>query len=496
MKTTAPFTDSRESPFAAGGECWWLTVAHHRESDLIGRRFVVFNGARVAIGRGEHWFGRPIFDDDKVSRNHAEVVADEQSTLSIRDVDSRNGTFVDGERVTEAALQVGSVIAIGRVMLVATRAPASSHGERASGDDELFGVSYAMTEVRRQVDKVIDHETTVVVIGPPGCGKTALAQHMHRRRASSRTERGDHAGNFVYVACGGFPAELLHSELFGHVAQAFGREGESRRGLIETAAGGTVLLDDIANAPDALQLSLLRFLDSGEIRKLGADAPLHVDARVIATANEPLQLLVDAGRLRSDFADRLARWQIHMPPLAERREDIPLLAWHFARKYGGDDMRIDRRLTLHLLRRDWPGNVRELEAFIEAAVIDAQGKSTLSHHASGDPSVDAPSGRYTLAQSGAWFTLPDGSEVELRGRDALQRVLRALLERRKLAPGRPCSVPELLAAGWPGEELVRASGANRVYVALTTLRKLGLRDLIERKKAGYLIAANAPVKIL
>jgi DNA-binding NtrC family response regulator len=231
--------------------------------------------------------------------------------------------------------------------------------------ENLVGQSPPMVAVYKQVARVATLDTTVLVLGETGTGKELVARALHY--ASPRAERP-----FVVVDCTALPETLFESELFGHERGAFTGADTARRGLLETAEGGTCLLDEIGDLSAALQAKLLRVLQERAIRRVGGHATIPIDVRVIAATNRDLTKQVADGAFRDDLYYRLNVVTITVPPLRERRDDIPLLAQHFLEKYARATGRpiqglapatVDTLLAWH-----WPGNVRELEHAIERAV--------------------------------------------------------------------------------------------------------------------------------
>jgi len=232
----------------------------------------------------------------------------------------------------------------------------------------LIARSPAMHAVLDLVERVAPTDATVLIQGESGTGKEVIAKAVHH--ASTRSARP-----FVAVNCGAVPEPLLESELFGHVRGAFTGAAASKPGLFEEADGGTLFLDEIAEMPPALQVKLLRALQSGEVRRLGATQAATIDVRVLAATNGDLATRISQGSFREDLFYRLNVIQMILPPLRDRREDIPALAEHFLTRAAA---KLERTLRLspaaleRLLRYPWPGNVRELENAIARAAILAR----------------------------------------------------------------------------------------------------------------------------
>jgi transcriptional regulator with PAS, ATPase and Fis domain len=223
-----------------------------------------------------------------------------------------------------------------------------------------------MFEVYKTIAKVADTKSTVLLYGERGTGKELIARSIHYN--SHRNERP-----FIPVDCASLAETLIESELFGHDRGAFTGALSTKRGLFEEADGGTVFLDEISNLSPAVQTKLLRFLQEHEIKRVGGTESIKVDVRVIAATNQLLEPLVKNGSFREDLFDRLNVVSIALPPLRERKEDIPLLATHFLQRFSEENHKnishISPEVVGILTSYSWPGNVRELEHTIERAVI-------------------------------------------------------------------------------------------------------------------------------
>ncbi len=222
-----------------------------------------------------------------------------------------------------------------------------------------------MQALFEQIKKVAGLKTTILVLGESGTGKELVARALHQNGSRSKKP-------FVAINCGAIPENLLDSELFGHVRGAFTDASSDKAGLFEQADGGTLFLDEIGEMPLSLQVKLLRVLQEGEIRRVGDVVSRNVDVRVVSATSRDLSADVAAGRFREDLYFRLNVFCLQLPPLRERVEDVPLLAEHFMRRYGGPDdsqMRIEPDAIRSLMAHRWPGNVRELENALERACI-------------------------------------------------------------------------------------------------------------------------------
>jgi two-component system, NtrC family, response regulator HydG len=290
--------------------------------------------------------------------------------------------------------------------------------------DGLVGSSAAMREVTRIVDAVAYSATTVLVTGESGTGKELVARALHAR--SPRR-----AQPFVALNCGALTETLLESELFGHVKGAFTGAQRDQRGLFDAADGGTIFLDEIGDIPPATQVRLLRVVQEGEIKRVGAADSVRVDVRVIAATHRDLTKLVRAGKFREDLFYRLNVINVPLPPLRDRVEDVPLLAHHFLRRYAE---RLEKKIrTLApdavelLCAYRWPGNVRELENAMERAVVLCRGDAVTASDL--PPAVTgrtAPLVREAPANGdeGAWLALSYAAAKE----QALRRFEKGYVE--------------------------------------------------------------------
>ena len=234
--------------------------------------------------------------------------------------------------------------------------------EKQFSFDEIIGKSDALQHVFRIVEKVAATDACVLILGESGTGKELIARALHHQ--SSRADEP-----FVGINCGALPSELLESELFGHVKGAFTGANTDNEGLFRAAGKGTLFLDEIAEMPQPLQVKLLRTLQEQEIRPVGSTKSFKLRARVVAATNKNLENEVEEGRFREDLFYRLNVIEINIPPLRERREDIPLLVRYFLNRSSDGEQKIDENLMNALVNYRWPGNVRELQNAIERASI-------------------------------------------------------------------------------------------------------------------------------
>jgi len=292
----------------------------------------------------------------------------------------------------------------------------------------IIGRSDVMVDLFRMIETVSATTSTVLITGESGTGKELVARAVHSH--SSRRDRP-----FVALNCGAVPETLLESELFGHMRGAFTGADANKKGLIEAAEGGTIFLDEIGEMNATMQVKLLRVLQERRFRRLGGTEETIADIRIIAATNQDLPRLVAESRFREDLFYRINVIQLHLPPLRDRRDDVPLLAEHFLAKFA-EQMRKPVRSISHealalLERHSWPGNVRELENVMERAVALERSAAVLPETLPPQVRAGEP-GKAAQPQSTpsvALADLGDGFDLEARGEDFYRHYIALALER-------------------------------------------------------------------
>src|SRR5437867_6047786 len=229
---------------------------------------------------------------------------------------------------------------------------------------EIIGATPKMVDIYKKVAKIARIEAPVLVVGESGSGKELVARALHANSARARSP-------FIVINCGALPENLLESELYGHERGAFTGATGSRKGLLESASGGTVFLDEISETSLTFQVKLLRVIQEREIRRVGSNETTQVNIRLIAATNRDLREMVRAGQFREDLFHRLNVFTIALPPMRERKEDIPLLASYFIKLFGeknGKNVRLAADALAAMKAYPWPGNVRELKNMLERAM--------------------------------------------------------------------------------------------------------------------------------
>jgi DNA-binding NtrC family response regulator len=347
---------------------------------------------RVVIGQNERC--DLVLHDRTVSRFHAEVAV-EDGRVTVRDIGSTNGTFVDGVSIVHAHLHPGAIVRVGSTELrfeadgPVVELPVGG-AERFGG---LVGSSAPMRAVFARLARAAASDVTVLLTGETGTGKEAAAEALHG--ASKRA-----SGPFVVVDCAAIPPDLLESELFGHERGAFTGAVAARAGAFELADKGTVFLDELGELSSDLQPKLLRALEKREIKRVGGTAWKPVDVRIVAATNRDLRAEVNANRFREDLYYRLAVVEVRLPPLRDRRDDLPALIEELLTRLGMSgapeaDLLRSPAARADLARHPWPGNVRELRNYVERCLALAERPPP------GDPSRDGAPGDLTMAAAAA-----------------------------------------------------------------------------------------------
>ncbi|MEO5860563.1 MAG: sigma-54 dependent transcriptional regulator [Pyrinomonadaceae bacterium] len=294
---------------------------------------------------------------------------------------------------------------------------ALKQAQRAGGSiRNIIGTSPKMRELFAMIETVAKERSTVLVTGESGTGKELVARAIHD--LSDRADRP-----FIPVNCGAVTETLLESELFGFMKGSFTGADQNRPGVFESADKGTIFLDEIGDMPQSMQVKMLRVLQDGKVRRIGSSQELAVDSRVIAATNRDLMPMVEDGEFRQDLFYRLSVIPIHVPPLRERRDDIPMLAENFVRKFSsrsGKTVAISSNALASLSNRDWLGNVRELEHAIERAVALTPDGGEITE----ERCTENTNGRRSLAASLPSEGLDIRAHIECIERDLVAEALR------------------------------------------------------------------------
>ncbi len=412
---------------------------------MVGLRRVLLPGVSIELCRDGSALGPGGLADPRMSRRHCRIEANDRGSLLLHDLGSSNGTWVNGIAAQHRELDVDDIVRVGGVLLVVQRAPAIYP---VFAQDPVAALGWSMARVLTGLRDLPAEHTLVALHGEPASGIVDVARSIATHE--------------------GIP--------FAHVAT-----------VPSAAAEGQVMLVGPLSSPDEATTAALRH----------------------ATPHRGRLVLWVEGRSReqeSDLDASLAAltpavWRV--PPLRERMVDLPLLIDRLSTAAHGRPARVHHRLMVSLLRSPWPGNLRQLEDFVvshlasstgtepvrwsEAMVEPLAAQAYLERSAEGDdgPRPAPPKGAYRVARDGRWFDLPDGVRVHVHPRRALSRLLEALGRHHESGATDAVSTARLVDAGWPGEKPVGLSGPGRVYVALSTLRKLGLRDVLERCDDGY-----------
>jgi DNA-binding NtrC family response regulator len=349
-----------------------------------------------------------VIQDRFISSRHLKVTRRE-GLFHVLDTNSTNGTWLGAMRVFEVEVGLPTALRVGETELVLeavspARKEVSFHG--------LIGNDASMRQLTDLIERVAPSSAAVAILGESGTGKELVARALHT--CSQRAERP-----FIPVNCAAISKELIESELFGHEKGSFTGATGTRKGAFEEADGGTLFLDEIGELPLDLQAKLLRALENGEIKRVGASRPVHVDVRVVAATNRDLLAASRDGRFREDLYYRLCVVPLHLPPLRSRRGDILPIAEHFLRLYSprGQTVRLTSAAVDRLQHHAWPGNIRELRNVVHRALLLRKGTAIESSDLSFDQETNRETG-ITVPE------LPAGMTLE----QMLERLERQIIE--------------------------------------------------------------------
>ncbi|HYV43255.1 MAG TPA: sigma 54-interacting transcriptional regulator [Myxococcaceae bacterium] len=371
-----------------------LTIISHTAMSRAGERVVLSLGEEIAISRLSPELKRPgvatarPLEDPSISRKPFTLAPGRAGGVVIRTGEGGTSVVVSGQQVRGERELGPEVLAAGVPLVLSERVVLLLHLVEPDGGAEdslgMVGESAGIRQVRQQLRNVVDLDVPVLVRGETGTGKEKVAQALH--------ERGPRAkGPFVSVNLGALSRELAAAELFGARRGAFTGADRDREGYFRAAQGGTLFLDEVGEAPPEVQVMLLRVLETGELQPVGSPAPIKVDVRLVTATDADLEAKIQTGQFRAPLLHRLAGYEIQLPPLRERREDIGLLFTHFAReelealgeawRLSPDDPKAEpwlpAELALALLGFSWPGNIRQLRNVTRQLIIGNRGRPSL-----------------------------------------------------------------------------------------------------------------------
>lgn len=456
---------------------WNLTVVLHHDPIMVGRRVAMERGRDLLLGRESEAFGPRGLYSRRISRRQALLQVDESDILSLTDAASHNGTLVNGRVESRVTLSAGDVLEFGPVMLLVHRQPLAAS---PSPTDPTSGEhSWAMTQCRGDAARVAVLPDPLWIAGERGVGKEQLAQWIHQRSGRA---------SLVTLDLTTLGSSEARTHLLGD---------ESHASVLNSAEGGTLLLKHLERAEAEVQLLLAAILD-----QCRPGAANRRDVRVLATIVDAPGSRMRESTLLPELVDRMGLLRLTVPPLRERLAGFPKCLRAILAEQNHAEAEIDASLMLALLRHPWPGNIRELEQVVRAACFAAgdHGKLALTPelsealNASMLPDATGAD-QVRMGRDGSWAQV-GGRRIDLTTRPSLMRVFKALITRWDQGQRAPAGPLELFEAGWPGETAAESSARARVYVAISTLRKMGLRRVIIRQGSGYVILDNDQISVV
>jgi DNA-binding NtrC family response regulator len=357
-----------------------------------------------------------VVQDRFISSRHLKLTR-KQGLFHVVDLNSTNGTFLGNVRIFDVEVPLNTVLRIGETELILEPV---SQGRQDNSFHGILGNDPAVRSLVELIERVAPSTISVTILGESGTGKELVAKALHT--CSHRADKP-----FIPVNCAAISKELIESELFGHEKGAFTGAQGLRRGAFEEAHGGTLFLDEVGELPLSLQAKLLRALESGEIKRVGASRPTHVDVRVVAATNRDLLSLAREGRFREDLYYRLCVMPVLLPPLRNRAGDLASLAEHFVRMYSprGQTVRFTPAGLEKLQKHPWPGNIRELRNVVHRALLLRKGPQIDI----GDISFDQELSRITTGAAGLVLTMPENLTLEQMLQLAERQIIELTLRR-------------------------------------------------------------------
>ncbi len=422
---------------------WTLTLA---TGPRCGAQCALKKGESLVLGRGGLAFGSPEhLADARLSRKHLELSVDPSGELIARDMGSRNGSFLNAERFERASLRTAEILGLGRTLILVEpgEVAPSAAGDPTPAASVSFSI--ALAAIRRGVA----NDGPLVLSGPPGTGRNELIDWVARGRPLTRW-----------------------------------RPGEATPSVLDP--GTWVAIEQIEFHPRPTTARLAQALDAG--------------VRLVVTTGLPLEAFLSGSPVPHEIASRLGAGFVRVPALRDRRADIPAFAAQVVREHDEGAM-LDPELVFRLLAYDWPGNLHQLQGVLEHCIAASEGHDVISLPADLDALLDvrpahsaAPSPQaLVVAKGGIRFTWGETTSQDWSASSPVARVLWALARRRASGSFEAIDPDMLVLEVWPDEKLVRRSGRNRLYVALSSLRKAGLADLLERNAVGYRLSPSVEV---
>ncbi len=443
---------------------WCLFVAAPVDPALVGVRRALARGASVELGRDDTSFAPNVFSDARVSRRHARLEVDDAGVLRVTDLGSSNGTTVNGARVERVSLAVGDVVRIGAALLVVQRTPPRFSLPKSV----LPGAGPTLARMQSELARALGSGRNIALVEEQGSGAGRVAREIHRIRGAEQAHE--------------WAMSAWTDRLPTALEQALRAKDKA-----------TIVL---AGLPP--RRSIARSLIIERLRAARTtDDPLLVAVLDMAQPHEP------------ELSESLAT--VTVPALRDRPEDVVPSAIAWANQRAVAIPALSAKAWLAMLRCPWPGNLAQLEATLDQArealgrgeeeqierwIRDAATKAPAARGAIEATAPSAEDNAFVFARSGKWFTLATGERVSLHRREVLRRVLGALVSARDEQPGRVINAEQLIAIAWAGERFIDGSGENRLHVALTNLRQIGLRPIIERVEDGYRLDPMVATRIV